>query len=115
MPSPTDIRERALKKLGVTAVGQTSRAEFVKDIDQAYLEIYSMLESLNIVTWDFDDDVPNEIASPVVWLVADSRKDEYNLPDGKYSRITASAAQAVPKIREMLATDFYDVPEAEYF
>lgn len=115
MATATQIRERALKKLGVTSLNQTVQSEFADDIDIAYLEVHAMLDTLKLATWDYDDDVPDEFAAPVVWLVADARKDEYSVPNDRYARIVADAAKAEQIIRTMQASNVYSTPPADYF
>lgn len=115
MATATQIREKALKKLGVKATGQTTRAEIAADLDSAYAEVYAMLSTLRLTTWDVDEDIPDEFVIPVVWMVADSRKDEYSIPNDRYQRITADGAKALPLIKEMQASNVYQTPPADYF
>lgn len=117
------IREKALKKLGVKATGQTTQSEITADLDKAYEEVYAMLATRALTTWDSDEDIPDEFVAPVVALVADARKDEYSIPNDRYTRIaldargngTSENPGAVSDIRTMQASNVYKTPEAEYF
>ena len=123
MATAAQIRERALRKLGINAAGQTTQAEVREDLDQAYQEVHAMLSTKNIAPWDFDEDIPDEFAEPVVFLVADSRKDDYAIPNDRYQRITLGAIGdgspnnpgAEAKIRIMQASNAYKTPPAEYY
>ena len=115
MATAAKIREKALKKLGVKATGQTTQAEITADLDAAYVEVYAVLEALDIATWDSDEDIPDEMVVPVVALVAMSRTDEYSVPNDRLQRIAAGAAGAIPLIKELQASNTYKTPTAEYF
>ena len=52
MATATQIREKALKKLGVKAIGSTTQSEIQADVDNAYTEVYAMLNTLNLTPWD---------------------------------------------------------------
>ena len=121
MTTATQIREKALKKLGVKATGQGTQSEIQADVDQAYAEVYAMLGSLTI--WDIDEEIPDAFVSSVVALVADARKNTYSIPNDRYQRITLDARGdgthvnpgALQNIKTMQASNVYKTPEAEYF
>ena len=115
MATATQIREKALKKLGVKAIGSTTQSEIQEDVDNAYTEVYAMLNTLKLTPWDSDEDIPDEFVIPVVYLVADSRKDEYSIPNDRYQRISADGERALPLIKSMLASNVYVTPTADYF
>ena len=115
MATATQIREKALKKLGVKATGQTTQSEIQADVDSAYTEVYAMLNTLKLTTWDVDEDIPDEFVIPVVFLVADSRKDEYSIPNDRYQRVSVDGGRALPLIKDMLASNVYVTPVADYF
>ena len=115
MATAAKIREKALKNLGVRSTGQTTQSEIQADMDEAYTEVYAMLEALDLATWDSDEDIPAEMVNPVVWLVASVRKDTYSIPNDRYQRISTDAAAAIPLIKELQASNTYKTPTAEYF
>ena len=115
MATAAEIREKALKKLGVKTTGQTTQSEVTADLNAAYTEVYAMLDALGLTTWDSDEDVPDEMVLPVVFLVANSRKDEYSIPNDRYQRVSSDGSSAITLIREMQASNTYKTPEAEYF
>jgi hypothetical protein len=115
MATVADIREKTAKKLYILSTGQTLQSEITEDLEAAYDEVYYMLDAQGLTTWDVADDIPEEMVWPVVALMAFQRANEYSIPNDHYQRITTDAAMAVPKIREMLASDAYDTPQADYF
>lgn len=123
MATVTQIREKALKKLGVKATGQTTQSEIQADVDAAYNEVYATLAALTLTTWDLDEDIPDAFVAPVTSLTADARKDEYSIPNDRYQRITLDARGdgtaanpgAIANIKTMQASNVYKTPPAEYF
>lgn len=123
MPTAAEIRNRALKKLGVFGTGQTAGPDAAADIDQAYVEVYANLRARQITTWDFDESVPDKFAFDVVALVADSRKDEYRIPNDLYQRIKLDARGdgtsinpgSIANLRTVQASNVYKTPETDYF
>jgi hypothetical protein len=123
MSTAAQIREKALRKLGVKATGQTTQAEIAADLDNAYTEVYAMLSSLGLTTWDSDEDIPDEFVAPVVSLVAFARVDEYSIPNDRFQRIDLDAngngspghLGAISAIKELQASNVYKTPTADYF
>ena len=115
MTDAAQIRELSLQELGVSATGTTTQAKVAADLDSAYVNIYAMLDRLDITTWDFDEDIPDEFVIPVVALVAGSKKNAYSIPNDRYQRIAAEESTAILRIKEMQASNVYSTPEAEYF
>lgn len=124
MATAEQIREKAIKKLGINGSSQTTSSSLQNDIDAAYAEVYAQLDTLGLATWDSDEEVPSEFVNPVKNLVAFQRVDEYSVPAERYSRIVRDAKGvtgdtkfpgAVAEIREMQASNAYKTPEAEYF
>ena len=123
MATAQEIREKAAKKLGVLGTGQTLQSETAADIDAAYTEVYAQLDTLNLTTWDSDEEVPDELVKPVVDLVAYARVDEYSVPDNRYTRIRRDALgdkltgdpSARQVIKELQASNVYSTPTPDYF
>lgn len=118
-----EIRNKALKKLGVFGTGTTASSGKSDDLDQAYLEVYEQLSRRHLVTWDTDEEIPDEFIHSVVALVADARKDEYRIPNDLFQRITLDARGdntvvnpgAIAEIKTVQASNVYKQPTAEYF
>lgn len=99
MATAAEIRNKAAKKLGILATGQTLRSEISADIDNAYKEVYALLEAEFVASWAFADEVPDRDVEAVVALVAGARVDEYSLPNDRYQRIVAVATGAVKQLK----------------
>jgi hypothetical protein len=115
MATATQIRTKALKKLGVLATGQTTQSEIQADLDRAYEEVYAALAAKNLVTWEIDEEVPDEYVMPVVALVAFARADEYGIPNDRYQRIAGNMTRATAEIRELQESNVYKTPTAVYY
>jgi hypothetical protein len=119
----TQLRNKALYKLGVFGTGQTASSQKQADLDASYTEVYAELSSRSLTTWDSDEDIPDEYVNPVVALMADSRKDEYSIPNDRYQRITIDARGdgtprnpgAIANIKTVQASNVYETPKSDYF
>lgn len=106
MATVEEVRNKALKRLGVLGRGQTARSEDAADLDAAYIELHAYLENKNLAPWgDKTVDVPPEFVDPVVDLLANSRATEYSIPDKKYQRIIGRASIAESRMQEILQVD----------
>lgn len=123
MAVAAEVRNKALRKLGVFGTGETASAKKQADLDAAYTETYAELASRSLTTWDIDEEVPDEFVAPIVSLMADSRKDEYRIPNDLYQRITVDARGdgthinpgALQNIKTVQASNVYEIPDADYF
>ena len=116
MATAAEVRNKASFKLGIGARGQTLENSVSSDLDQAYVEVYAALRDEDLVSWAFSAEVPDEIVSPVVDLVAFSRVDEYGVNGERYQRLIAAASQAEIRIRRRLQDDYFtDESEAKYY
>lgn len=105
MATKTEIRNKALRMLGVLGAGRSASGPQAADIDAAYDEVYASLEELNLVEWASDADIPSQFVEPVVALVASSRVTEYNISEARSNRIMNKAASAEAAIRRLVAND----------
>lgn len=116
MATKAEIRDKAARKLGIKAIGQTLENPVSSDLDDAYTEVYAMLRGEDLVTWHSTAEVPDNLVWPVVALVAFSRVDEYNISGERYQRITAAAGAAEATIRRAIQDDYFtDESEAVYY
>lgn len=108
MATAAEIRNRAMKRLGVLSQGQVAQAEYSSDLAQAYVEVYAELDAMGLVDWDFDEEVPDELAWSVVALVAYARVDEYSIPNDRRQRLGADASVAINRMRELRESNVYN-------
>lgn len=115
MATKATIRNKAVKKLGVLATGQTLPSEIAADLDEAYDEVYAALSAKNLTNdWE-SDDIPTEYVTPLVALVAFARADEYGIPNDRYQRIAGDVSRATAEIRELQESNVYKTPTATYY
>ena len=115
MATAAKIRDMAATRLGILGEGETLPSYESDDLDQAYTEVHAQLSALNIVVWDFDEEIPDEYAGPVTDLVAAARINDYGIPNDRYQRIISSAAAAFGNIKELKGGDAYITPTPDYF
>lgn len=94
-----EIANRALRRAGRLAYGQTATSLLTDAALQGYDEIYSFLFELGIVDWGSTSDVPNEYVPWIVALVAYNKADEWGISNDRFARIQADAAIAERQIR----------------
>ncbi len=116
MATAAQIRDKAGFKLGVKDLGQALENSVSSDLEDAYQEVYSRLRDEDLVSWSLISEVPNELVSPVVDLVAFARADEYGVSGERYQRIAIAASQAEIRIRRSLQDDYFkDQSQAVYY
>ncbi len=116
MATVAELRNKVSFKLGIGARGNTLESSISDDLDQAYAEVYARLRSEDLVSWAFTSEVPDELITPVVDLVAFSRVDEYGVSAERWQRVANSASQAEVRIRRTLKDDYFtDEEEAKYY
>lgn len=116
MATTAEIRNKALKRLGVLGRGQTARSEDTADLDAAYVELHAKLETDGLAPWGANTvDIPAEFVDDVVSLLAFSRADEYSLSQAKYQRLALAASRAVPNMRRLLQVPLQGAVEIQSF
>lgn len=110
MATLSQVRTRALRRLGVVGVGVTPTGAQDEDMKQAYSEVYAELEELNLTEWAEDEDVPTKFADTISNLVASKRLDEYGVSSERYQRIMSKAANSEAEIRRLIAGSYVSEP-----
>lgn len=109
------IYNRALRRLKVLGRGQTANAEDTADMTEAYKEVYYWLDRRNLVSWDVTDAVPTEFVNDVVALIANSRLDEYSVPEARRVTIERDASAAPFNISKVQLGSTTGETEIEYY
>lgn len=82
------IRNQAAQKLGLLGTGQTLQSNISSDLDQAYLEVYGMIESKGLASWGTSTTaVPDSMVEPIVAWVAGIRATRYAVDAARHQRI----------------------------
>lgn len=115
----TEVRNRALRSLGVIGWGETPDSVIQADMDQAYTEVYKRLEDANLTTWAEDADVPDNIVPNVVLLCALARMNDHRVNPNRKQELTALAGlngeKAFANIRAVIRTPYQSTTEVEYY
>lgn len=109
MATKEQIRERAARALGILGQGDTLDSERTFEMDQSYIEVHGQLTVKSIVTWDFDEDIPDEYTPYIVALVAKGRMNTYPLSEARTIRVLGAAKDAQLQIMELNTSDVYSV------
>jgi len=119
MATAATIRDMAATRLGILGEGEILPSYETADMDQSYVEVHAKLSSLNIVVWDFDEDIPDEYVDDVVNLTAFGRINDYGIPNDRYSRLMTVVGirgeGAYGNIKELKGGDTYVTPTPDYF
>ena len=116
MATAAEIRDKAGRKLGIKAFGQALENSVSSDLDEAYSEVYARLRDEDLVSWSEIADIPPELVSPVVDLVAFARVTDYGVSTERFNRLTIAASQAEVRIRRSIQDDYFtDESEGVYY
>jgi hypothetical protein len=106
-----------LEYLGKKAVGQTASHNQQVDIEQAIDEVYSDLQTDNLLTFSTTGDIPNNVLPHIKHLVAMRRSS--GLSDERYQRILMDAGDAGWKakreIRRVISQSHNPIDTADDF
>lgn len=115
----TEIRNRALRTLGVIGWGEDPDTVIQADMDQAYTEVYARLEQANLTTWAESASVPDEVVEPVVQLCALARMIDHRVNPNRKQELAAMAGvdgeKAMQRIRAQIRTPYQSTTEVEYY
>lgn len=110
MATTAEIRNKAAEKLGLLGTGQTLQSNISSDLDNAYTEVYGMLESKGLATWGTSSTaVPAALVTPIVDWVAGVRATRYAIPADRYQRVMleyqggGGFPSAEDRLRELVA------------
>lgn len=112
MPSAAEIRNRAAQELGILTLGQDLPANHATRITQGYAEVYAQLKEDGRATWAYSDDVPNEMAQHVVFLIAENCLGTYGVSESRYQRIMMGAQNARREIEKYSVSNYESQEEA---
>lgn len=91
MATKAEVRNKALRKLRVLEEGGTPSSEAITDVEEAFDEIYAYLARKNAVSWDSDENVPDEAVRPFVTILAAEMADDFGAEESRYRRLQTEA------------------------
>lgn len=116
MATKAEVRNKALKKLRVIAEGETPSTEIITDVEATYDELHADLCAKDAITWDIDEDVPDESVRSMVAILASEMADDFAVDEGRYQRLKLEASLALNKLIYIASADYVSIEtESEYF
>ncbi|GEM_PF-2110481 len=116
MATKTQVRNRALRRLRVIEAGGTPSADEITDTELAYDELHAFLVTKEAVTWDSDEDVPEEAANHFTTMLCATIADEY-ASESQYRRLQIEAfgqenvsQGALGELIDLARSDYTPVP-----
>ena len=94
--TPAALKSAVLKKLQVTAAGDTDAADDIAIITQKYTGLHQMLLVAGLVSWSKTENVPGEAEQPVVAMLAALAASEFSIPEPRHSRLQLEGAFNLP-------------------
>ncbi len=85
--TPAQLKSAALKKLQITAAGDSDAADDVAILTTKYEGLHKMLLKDSLVSWSLTEDIPKEAEQPMVSMLAAFAANEFGIPDPRYSRL----------------------------
>ena len=108
-----EVRDRALVILGKLARGQTAEGGLADDMERAYDQIYSSLETQTLVTWGPTEDIPTEYVEDIALLMAFERSE--SIPSERFQRIAIRVQGAIERIAAKMNRSYESPFTAEDF
>ena len=115
MATQADVRKRALRKLGLASTNQAPTSDLDSDMQAAYTEVYTMLETLKLTFWGESSAVPDEEANNMASLMAFERVNDYGIGTERYARIEREKMAAMQNFRMMAVNEYTSTADPEDF
>lgn len=114
-----EIRNRALRKLGVLGKGETPDTATAEDMDAAYDEVYARVEFENLAAWAENASVPDRFVPAMVNLCALARVTEESISDTRLNKLLIETGpdgeKCINQIRARSVDEYESSEPAVYF
>ena len=94
--TPAALKSAVLKKLQITAAGDTDAADDVAIITEKYTGLHQMLLVAGLVIWSKTENVPGEAEQPIVAMLAALAASDFGIPEPRHSRLQLEGAFNLP-------------------
>lgn len=111
MAALLSVKQKALRRLGVLASGQTMTGDQDLQASTAYDSIYERLLAKDLAVWAKAGDVPDACVEPVVSLLAFELANEYGVSDSRWQRLQFSANKAEAELRIIVFPSYVSTTE----
>lgn len=108
-----EVRNRALFITGKLARNQTAKGELADDMERAYDQIYSSLETQNLVSWGSTDDIPDEFVEDIALLMAFERSE--GIATERFQRIAVRVQGSLSRIAAKINKSYQSPFTSENF
>lgn len=106
MASEEEVRNGALRMLGIIDVGDDASATDDTYMTQKYNEVYAMLKEKGQAYWASGGTVPDKFSPHVQALMAMFSTDDYSISSERLQRIMTKAAIAEKEIPSLGTPDY---------
>lgn len=96
--TPAALKSAVLKKLEVTAAGDSDAADDIAIITQKYVSLHKLLLVDGLVTWSITEAIPEEAAQAIIMMLAFSAANEFGVPELRYNRLAREGALNMPEV-----------------
>ena len=94
--TPAALKSAVLKKLQITAAGDTDAADDIAIMTQKYTGMHQMLLVAGLVIWSKTENVPGEAELPIVAMLAAAAASDFGIPEPRHSRLQLEGAFNLP-------------------
>lgn len=112
MATLLSVKQKALRRLGVLAAGQTMSGDQDTQVTTAYNSVYERLLEKELVAWAKNADIPDQFVEPFVCILAFELADEYGISDSRWQRLMVRADKAEPQLRALIFPSYVSTTEA---
>ncbi len=112
MATPLEVKNSALRSLGVIRFRGAADPEHQAEISEAYDELYARLKDEELVSWSATGNIPAKWATTVIDLLAFSRANQFSVSNDRFARL-AGAASVAERYKFVLNADDYTPPVEE--
>ena len=115
----TNLYRKTLERLQVAAAGEPTDPDDTLLVAAKYTALYAMLLELSLVAWAADEAVPDNVALPLVEMLAFASAGEFGQDPNAYANGALgllSPSLAEQQLRRVLALQYVSEPaQSEYF
>lgn len=106
-----DVKQKALRRLGVLSTGQTMTGETEEQVTTAYNALYGELQVKNLIVWPKNGDVPDPFVEHVIDMLAFNLANEFGVSDARWQRLSLSYERAQRKLAELIYPPYVSTSE----
>ncbi|MCU7840855.1 MAG: hypothetical protein KZQ94_15935 [Candidatus Thiodiazotropha sp. (ex Troendleina suluensis)] len=106
MATIEEFRNKVLRKLKVLSMGQTAKPEDARIVETKYDELYEKLTIDRKINYADKTNIPSEVVTDLVLIVAGHLLDEFQLPSIEAREIKAEMPEALRELRKQVVPKY---------